>query len=203
MCDCVPSSPLAFSTIKARKLGLNARNSRQYCSSFHTSITSNGRLKFVSKSTRANKNPGPLSSEEYEIYGELGFKEKGEDRFELESRIDKDSSVQNDKATDLPGLEDKERSGEMEERSKEEDLVRVEESRQVNGRLRGLGRGRQVIRRSNLLAKQVISIQSALTLGFVSQIWVDTTSVMFPSLDINFSQFFLFNFFIELNHSKL
>lgn len=40
-----------------------------------------------------------------------------------------------------------------------------------------LRRGRQVMRRSNLLAKQVISIQSAMSLGFVSQLWVDTTSV--------------------------
>ncbi|KAL9425817.1 hypothetical protein AB3S75_032724 [Citrus x aurantiifolia] len=39
-----------------------------------------------------------------------------------------------------------------------------------------LRRGRQVMRRSNLLAKQVISIQSAMSLGFVSQLWVDTTS---------------------------
>lgn len=45
------------------------------------------------------------------------------------------------------------------------------------GNLR-LRRGKQVIRRSNLLAKQVISIQSALSLGFVSQLWVDTTSWM-------------------------
>ncbi|EEF33690.1 hypothetical protein RCOM_1058350 [Ricinus communis] len=42
----------------------------------------------------------------------------------------------------------------------------------------GLRRGKQVIRRSNLLAKQVISIHSALNLGFVSQIWVDIASWM-------------------------
>ncbi|KAL5974823.1 hypothetical protein ACLOJK_031495 [Asimina triloba] len=36
---------------------------------------------------------------------------------------------------------------------------------------------RQVMRRSNILAKQVISMQSALSLGFVSQLWVDTKSV--------------------------
>lgn len=40
-----------------------------------------------------------------------------------------------------------------------------------------LRRGRQVLRRSNMLAKQVISIQSAVSLGFVSQLWVDTASV--------------------------
>ncbi|RZS16704.1 hypothetical protein BHM03_00048768 [Ensete ventricosum] len=35
---------------------------------------------------------------------------------------------------------------------------------------------RQIMKRSNLLAKQVISIQSAQSLGFVSQLWVDTRS---------------------------
>ncbi|XP_057737565.1 uncharacterized protein LOC130954812 [Arachis stenosperma] len=42
----------------------------------------------------------------------------------------------------------------------------------------GIRRGKEVIRRSNLLAKQVISIRSALSLGFVTQLWVDTTSWM-------------------------
>lgn len=36
---------------------------------------------------------------------------------------------------------------------------------------------KQLMKRSNMVAKQVISIQSAQTLGFVSQLWVDTTSV--------------------------
>ncbi|KAK8961845.1 hypothetical protein KSP40_PGU000789 [Platanthera guangdongensis] len=40
-----------------------------------------------------------------------------------------------------------------------------------SSRVRG---GRQVMRRSNLLAKQVICIESARSLGFVSQLWVDT-----------------------------
>ncbi|KAG9443275.1 hypothetical protein H6P81_014615 [Aristolochia fimbriata] len=39
-----------------------------------------------------------------------------------------------------------------------------------------LTRKKQVLRRSNMLAKQVISMQSALTLGFVAQLWVDTRS---------------------------
>ncbi|XP_057804394.1 uncharacterized protein LOC131019809 isoform X10 [Salvia miltiorrhiza] len=36
---------------------------------------------------------------------------------------------------------------------------------------------RQMMRRSSVMAKQVISIRSALTLGFVTQLWVDTSSV--------------------------
>lgn len=41
----------------------------------------------------------------------------------------------------------------------------------------GLRSGRQLMRRSNMIAKQVIGIESAISLGFVSQLWVDTTSV--------------------------
>ena len=36
---------------------------------------------------------------------------------------------------------------------------------------------RQMARRSGLLAKQVISVSSARSLGFVSQLWVDPASV--------------------------
>jgi hypothetical protein len=36
---------------------------------------------------------------------------------------------------------------------------------------------RQAVKRSNVIAKQVISKTSALSMGFVSQLWVDTTSV--------------------------
>ncbi|PNX86696.1 hypothetical protein L195_g042777, partial [Trifolium pratense] len=55
------------------------------------------------------------------------------------------------------------------------DLRKDDKVEKFGGNLR-LRKRKQVIRRSNLLAKQVISIQSALSLGFVSQLWVDTTS---------------------------
>ncbi|GMP51522.1 hypothetical protein CsSME_00017720 [Camellia sinensis var. sinensis] len=72
-------------------------------------------------------------------------------------------------------------------RLKDENLVRTKEGcDRVGSKLEELEqsnvgsidarRGRQLMKRSNLLAKQVISIQSALSLGFVSQIWVDTVS---------------------------
>lgn len=38
-------------------------------------------------------------------------------------------------------------------------------------------RKKQTINRSSILAKQVITIHSAITLGFVSQLWLDTSSV--------------------------
>ncbi|VVB02619.1 unnamed protein product [Arabis nemorensis] len=43
---------------------------------------------------------------------------------------------------------------------------------------------KQTTTRSNLVAKQVISIQSALTLGFISQLWVDTTSWLVLVVDV-------------------
>ncbi|EFH57862.1 hypothetical protein ARALYDRAFT_482866 [Arabidopsis lyrata subsp. lyrata] len=43
---------------------------------------------------------------------------------------------------------------------------------------------KQTMTRSNLVAKQVISIQSALSLGFISQLWVDTSSWLVLVVDV-------------------
>ncbi|KFK36765.1 hypothetical protein AALP_AA4G167400 [Arabis alpina] len=43
---------------------------------------------------------------------------------------------------------------------------------------------KQITTRSNLVAKQVISIKSALSLGFISQLWVDTTSWLVLVVDV-------------------
>ncbi|CAL5335299.1 unnamed protein product [Camellia sinensis] len=81
-------------------------------------------------------------------------------------------------------------------RLKDENLVRtkegcdgvgskLEELEQSNVGSIDARRGRQLMKRSNLLAKQVISIQSALSLGFVSQLWVDTVSVsVYPHIHL-------------------
>ncbi|KAF9595871.1 hypothetical protein IFM89_005357 [Coptis chinensis] len=62
-----------------------------------------------------------------------------------------------------------------------DDLVKLDDDKEVKsqeeivGKRELLRKGiRQVIRRSNMIAKQVVCIQSALSLGFVSQLWVDT-----------------------------
>lgn len=140
-----------------------------------------------------------LHSEGQQFYGELGFKDKGDEFMELESRMG------NDKGSDSPflnalELKDEKRSGENEERAEQEDLIKVKddkaigESGQLNEKM-GFRRGRQVIRRFNMLAKQVISIQSARSLGFVSQIWVDTTSV--SCIRNLIPKFFLFIYFCD------
>ncbi|KAA8517632.1 hypothetical protein F0562_015106 [Nyssa sinensis] len=67
----------------------------------------------------------------------------------------------------------------------DEDLVNIEAPDDVGSTLEELERpkggpvsmsGRQLMKRSNMFAKQVISVKSALSLGFVSQLWVDTNS---------------------------
>lgn len=70
---------------------------------------------------------------------------------------------------------------------KEDDLVKsqrpgskVEESHYL-GTAEAVNNRRQMVRRSSVMAKQVISIRSALSLGFISQLWVDASSVSWES----------------------
>ncbi|KAJ6699365.1 hypothetical protein OIU79_012591 [Salix purpurea] len=152
-----------FSIIKPQKLRQQPHSTVNF-----SSVNRNGRLKFTT--TKASKNSG-----------EVGFKEKGQEEeeknFELESsRIHKDKETKvGSLGFDILELKDGGTDG-----KEEKDLIAVEEGSKVEkdrNKLRNGRRGKQVIKRSSILAKQVISIQSALSLGFVSQIWVDTKSL--------------------------
>lgn len=106
-----------------------------------------------------------VGPEEYEPYGELGFKEKGE-------------SKSGGGETASTGLDFLELKGSKRNTGNRESVVErelVEVGGQLNGRV-GQKKGRQMVRRSNMVAKQVISIRTALSLGFVSELWVDTTA---------------------------
>ncbi|XP_010529301.1 PREDICTED: uncharacterized protein LOC104806212 isoform X2 [Tarenaya hassleriana] len=65
---------------------------------------------------------------------------------------------------------------------KDGDLVRLEGEDDPNKS--SSGGGKQMVKRSNLMAKQVISVQSALGLGFISQLWVDTTSWLVLAVEV-------------------
>ncbi|CAI8583632.1 unnamed protein product [Vicia faba] len=143
----------------------------------------------LSKTTYANYSVTAAIKRSNGFYEELQFDDTKENDFglELESNpLDENSSKEIDGYISL----DDKGSGKSENELREDDLIRVrgdgegdvgvdlrkdDKVEKFGGNLR-LRKGKQVIRRSNLLAKQVISIQSALTLGFVSQLWVDTTS---------------------------
>lgn len=142
-------------------------------------------------SSRSNGKQGP-PSRSHSFYDELQFEESKENNFGLELE-----GLSNETDGSIPFFEidenDDKGSGNSGTELGEDELIRVQgdgdEDRdgvdlRINDKVEKFGgnlrlrRGKQVIRRSNLLAKQVISIQSALSLGFVSQLWVDTTSWM-------------------------
>ncbi|KAJ8900107.1 hypothetical protein K2173_024223 [Erythroxylum novogranatense] len=163
MCDCVPLIPFAFSITQVPNLGFEAPNLRRCCSWIQVPFTRSGRFKLVG---RAGKNPRVIGSEEYDFRSEFGiYEEKGGGMMDLESRIERDSKTPSGSGANLGRLN-------VEMKGSEE---RAEELSKVNDTA-GVRRGRQLIKRSNLLAKQVISIQSAHVLGFISQLWVDTAS---------------------------
>lgn len=64
----------------------------------------------------------------------------------------------------------------------ESDLVRLVGDNDLS--ITGSRGFKQSTTRSNLVAKQVVSIQSALSLGFISQLWVDTTSWLVLVVDV-------------------
>ncbi|GMI93097.1 hypothetical protein HRI_002979000 [Hibiscus trionum] len=148
MCNCVrwTWSPLRFSVIGPG----NPKLSNFEIPGAHIPIIrNNGRLQVLKCAAKAN--PSPRSGSEGDGYGQLEFEDKGDNEFELRRRRSNASleKISDDKGSDRSG----------------EELVR-----------KGMKRRRQVMKRSNMVAKQVIIIQSAQSLGFVSQLWVDTTS---------------------------
>ncbi|XP_072976741.1 uncharacterized protein [Typha angustifolia] len=124
-----------------------------------------------------DKRVGSSSSDEF-----LDLKTSGGVGLSQEAELSDASSF--DLAELKRELEEEERSlrasekGEGEE-EEEEELIPLEGGGSGNlgseivekSRIEG---GRQMVKRSSLLAKQVISIRSARSLGFVSQLWVDT-----------------------------
>ncbi|XVF65962.1 hypothetical protein PTKIN_Ptkin09bG0292900 [Pterospermum kingtungense] len=146
MCNCVPWSPLSFSIIK---LG----NPTQIPGTLFPISRNNGGLQLFDCSLKAT--PSPRSGSEREGYGHLEFEDKGDNELEL-GRRRSDASLERISDEELEGHKGSGESG--------DELVKMENRR------------RQVMKRSNMVAKQVISIQSAQSLGFVSQLWVDTTS---------------------------
>lgn len=207
MCDCIRSTPISLSVTQFRRSPLNRFNQNStYGSKLSNAANSNcagakndRSLLFCSRTSR---NPGLFGSEDYGFRAELGFKEKkGDNHFEFETsrgktkQIGKEGedsrgSLDSEFLQVKRGVGDQKDSGKSKESLEQENLIRVEgkdgdgdgDGDGEEGLVResgnvGLKKGRQVVRRSSMLAKQVISIRSALCLGFVSQLWVDTNSV--------------------------
>ena len=179
MCDSLPYCSLYVALTKFQHLGFlksNHRPQTQQIPHFSTpnSLDSNStslrNARTLCLSRRASQSPQEASG----FQTQLGFKEESEDIFDLESKPsdEKPNGIGPSKeanATLLGSDFQEPKSGEGED-MKEDGLKRIDENV-------GLKKVRQLMKRSSILAKQVISIESALSLGFVSQLWVNTTSV--------------------------
>ncbi|TMX03292.1 hypothetical protein EJD97_017158 [Solanum chilense] len=113
--------------------------------------------------------PQLSTSDGYGFFDDLWLKEEGETEIPVieASRIEKQEEIPSPrKGIDDRGVGFLELGREAEETVKEKFELE-------KGIVR---RKKQMVKRSNLIAKQVISIQSALSLGFVSQLWVDINS---------------------------
>ncbi|XP_031396997.1 uncharacterized protein LOC116207983 isoform X3 [Punica granatum] len=175
MSDCVSSSPLSISI--TRQLGINSASSRILTASprghsqngiSYPKLSSYRRWSIIPSAGGAAKRSSADGS-----YSELGFKtdDPGGGSFRSGTKPNLGSEERGRAAADG----EEKASGTLPLRNAEDgDLVQVEGK--GNGEAK-MGKGRQVMRRSSLMAKQVISMSSALSLGFVSQLWVDTATV--------------------------
>ncbi|CAJ1812206.1 unnamed protein product [Sphenostylis stenocarpa] len=194
MTDFLATNPLTLSAAESPRFPcLNSRqtpppriqlnpNSRVTFSSKPSKTSCNNKSVSWAISSRSNEDP----SKGYSFYNELEFEDIKEKTFGLEKNPVGEDFPTKTGSVPFDGVEGGDGKGEG-------DLVRVQgdadgdglkeddydddqgENEKFGGKLK-VRRGKQVIRRSNLLAKQVISIRSALSMGFVSQLWVDTTS---------------------------
>ncbi|CAI0474774.1 unnamed protein product [Linum tenue] len=176
MRDCIPFSPLPFSISKVRNFGLNASSSGRA-----SPLPPPSNAQFNSILTRARTRRREWDSQDGDFYDELGFKQKGKQGLEFQSILDQDSTGQGDEAN-LELVELKSEGGRSQQNWEEgEEIIGAgddgseTERRMIGGRVK-LGQRRHVLKRSSVLAKQVISITAALSLGFISQLWVDTTN---------------------------
>lgn len=160
MCDCVlPSTRPTHPCIKTRHPGLPTFNWRPKITNAGLQCNFGSNTKKSSNSTKVIPNSTASKPEDH-----LGFKEIQDEATDL--------GLDSTEFSSIDFLELDEKSGEKSEgRLKDEDLVKIEMSDDVE-----LRSGKQLLRRSNMIAKQVISVYSARTLGFVSQLWVDTNA---------------------------
>ncbi|KAI3677793.1 hypothetical protein L6452_37063 [Arctium lappa] len=164
MCDCTSSSSSLSPYSCIRFSSPSSIHSISFLGSFHWARNKPTKFSLkISQNSYPSSSRSSSRSEEDEFLGELKFKEREPTKpeFELSGNGDED--------TDFLGVD--ENSSEKE--GEEDDVVKLD----VNKKNEVIRRkGKQVMKRSNVIAKQVISIQSALSLGFISQLWVDTNT---------------------------
>ncbi|KAI7748712.1 hypothetical protein M8C21_029970 [Ambrosia artemisiifolia] len=162
MCDCTSSSLSSYSCIKFPPSSIHIISLPP---SFHH--TSPNPPKF---SIKTSQNPNPKTSQSNP--NQLNFKDTQTTKSQLNlnpnDHEDPEFLQFQGDGDDLVEIEDLElKLGELDDDDDDDDCKDKVVRR----------KGKQLMKRSNFIAKQVITIQSALSLGFVSQLWVDTNTV--------------------------
>ncbi|CAN0879538.1 hypothetical protein LINGRAHAP2_LOCUS13108 [Linum grandiflorum] len=172
MCDCIISSQ--FTIFRARELmGSNHfLLLRNLSPLIHPPNPANSRFSSVCAGSRASH--GEMGPQ----FDELGFRKKGKHELEFQSALDQD--LTNSRVVQLRGDETrkKKKKQNWEEDEDEEEAV----ERRIGGRVKS--RRRELAKRSSLLAKQVISVRSALSLGFISQLWIDPANLVVVVVEV-------------------
>ncbi|KAL0844521.1 hypothetical protein Bca101_017767 [Brassica carinata] len=135
-------------------------------------ITSSGKRIHLSIKTLSSSQACCFGAQDSSFLRKLRFKEKPSRKFVTCSSSSLPSEEEED-VVDSAHLGESPRGGDLIQQVGEKDLINL-----------GSKAFKQTMTRSNLVAKQVISIQSALSLGFISQLWVDTTSWLVLVLDV-------------------
>uniref|UniRef100_A0A7C9AWK9 PRC-barrel domain-containing protein n=1 Tax=Opuntia streptacantha TaxID=393608 RepID=A0A7C9AWK9_OPUST len=133
---------------------------------------------------------GVFDSNGFDLRSKLGLKEGEDEKFEMGLRNEKDKLrdfIRENEADELgmKSLKREKQQNPINEGLREDkvglkskDLIGVgsKKSEELKEEVQLQPKGKQLMKRSSLLAKQVIGIQSALSFGFVSQLWVDTAA---------------------------
>ncbi|KAL4557757.1 hypothetical protein LXL04_035945 [Taraxacum kok-saghyz] len=180
MCDCTSSSLSPYYCIKFPPSSVHTISLLGSFGCDRKKLT-----KFSLKISQSS-NPSSSRSSESQLIEELKFKEREATKpgFQLSGVDDEDSDfLQFDRNL-------RENEGEQEDLVKigdaEEDVDVKSKELDVdnNNQVKLIRKGKQLMKRSNVIAKQVISIQSALSLGFISQLWVDTNTWMVVIVEV-------------------
>ncbi|KAK9070017.1 hypothetical protein SSX86_010416 [Deinandra increscens subsp. villosa] len=178
MCDCTSSSLSSYSCLRFQPTSIHITS---FPPSFGpaTKTLTNFPIKISQ-----NSNPSSSKPDQPQFLEELKFKEREttKRRFKLNNNGGEETDF----------LQFDENLTEIEE----EDLVKIRESEDDSDvklgeldvhnddQVKVVRKGKQLVKRSNVIAKQVISIDSALSLGFISQLWVDTKTWMVVIVEV-------------------
>ncbi|XP_071738423.1 uncharacterized protein [Rutidosis leptorrhynchoides] len=171
MCDC---NSYSLSPYSFNKFPSSSTHTISFLSYFQ--FTTKKPTTFSLKLSQ-NSNPSKSASDPHQFLDELKLKDQKKTKTQIELDV---NGVKNPEFIQFD-----DNSREIGE-EQEEDLVKFSDSEDVNlgefdvdnmnNQVKVVRKGKQLMKRSNVIAKQVISIQSALSLGFISQLWVDTNT---------------------------